>query len=114
VAIPRAADGGSITSSGLLQLSMSLGIAAVGTFLIDSPGHSSGPAAFVRATDHGLLVAIGFLVCAAVAVLWLPRHAREHDGRRWRRAGFDGARPCGSLSGGGGEHFVAVRGETAS
>ena len=55
----------------------SLGIAAVGTVLFDSLGHGFGPAAFVRAADHGLLVAIGFLVCAAVAVLWLPKHAPE-------------------------------------
>jgi hypothetical protein len=60
------------------QLAMSLGIAAVGTVLFDTLGHGFGPAAFVRAADHGLLVAIGFLVCAAVAVLWLPKHAREH------------------------------------
>jgi EmrB/QacA subfamily drug resistance transporter len=70
------------SASGLLesvqQLAMSLGIAAVGTVLFDSLGHGFRPAAFVRAADHGLLVAIGFLVCAAVAVLWLPKHAREH------------------------------------
>jgi predicted MFS family arabinose efflux permease len=69
------------SASGLLesvqQLAMSLGIAAVGTVLFDSLGGSFAPAAFVRAADHGLLVAIGFLVCAAVAVLWLPKHARE-------------------------------------
>src|ERR1700733_8693319 len=69
------------SASGLLesvqQLAMSLGIAAVGTVLFDSLGHGFGPAAFVRAADHGLLVAVGFLVCAAVAVLWLPKHARE-------------------------------------
>jgi EmrB/QacA subfamily drug resistance transporter len=70
------------SASGLLesvqQLAMSLGIAAVGTVLFDTLGHGFGPAAFVRAADHGLLVAIGFLVCAAVAVSWLPKHAREH------------------------------------
>jgi hypothetical protein len=69
------------SASGLLesvqQLAMSLGIAAVGTVLFNSLGHGFGPAAFVRAADHGLLVAIGFLVCAGVAVLWLPKHARE-------------------------------------
>ena len=65
------------SASGLLesvqQLAMSLGIAAVGTVLFDSLGHGFGPAAFVGAADHGLLVAIGFLVCAAVAVAVAPQ-----------------------------------------
>jgi EmrB/QacA subfamily drug resistance transporter len=70
------------SASGLLesvqQLAMSVGIAAVGTVLFDSLGHGFGPAAFVRAADHGLLVAIGFLVAAAGAVFLVPKHAREH------------------------------------
>jgi EmrB/QacA subfamily drug resistance transporter len=70
------------SASGLLesvqQLAMSLGIAAVGTVLFDSLGHGFGPAVFVSAADHGLLVAIGFLIAAAAAVFLLPKHAREH------------------------------------
>ena len=71
------------SASGLLeavqQLAMSLGIAAVGTVLFDSLGHGVGPAAFVVAADHGLLVAIGFLLAAAAAVFLLPKHARAQD-----------------------------------
>jgi EmrB/QacA subfamily drug resistance transporter len=69
------------SASGLLesiqQLAMSLGIAVVGTVLFDALGSGRGRAAFVGAADHGLLVAVGFLVAAAGAVFWLPRHARE-------------------------------------
>jgi EmrB/QacA subfamily drug resistance transporter len=72
------------SASGLLesvqQLAMSLGIAAVGTVLFDRLGLSHDAAAFVSAADHGLLVAIGFLVAAAGAVFWLPRHARGGGG----------------------------------
>jgi EmrB/QacA subfamily drug resistance transporter len=68
------------SASGLLesiqQLAMSIGIAAVGTVLFDRLGTSHGPAAFVGASDHALLVAIGFLVAACAAVFWLPKHAR--------------------------------------
>ena len=68
------------SASGLLesvqQLAMSLGIAAVGTVLFDHLGAERGPAAFVGAADHGLLVAVGFLVAAGAAVFWLPKHAR--------------------------------------
>jgi hypothetical protein len=68
------------SASGLLgavqQLAMSVGIAAVGTVLFDRLGARVGPGSFVDAADHGLLVAIGFLVAAAIAVRWLPRHAR--------------------------------------
>jgi predicted MFS family arabinose efflux permease len=68
------------SASGLLesvqQLAMSLGIALVGTVLFDSLGAGHGPAAFVGAADHALLVAVGFLVAACAAVLWLPKHAR--------------------------------------
>jgi EmrB/QacA subfamily drug resistance transporter len=71
------------SASGLLesvqQLAMSLGIAAVGTVLFDSLGHGFGPPAFVSAADHGLLVAIGFLIAAALAVFLLPKHAREQS-----------------------------------
>jgi hypothetical protein len=56
---------------------MSLGIALVGTVLFDSLGTGHGPAAFVGAADHALLVAVAFLVAACAAVLWLPKHARQ-------------------------------------
>jgi MFS family permease len=69
------------SASGLLesvqQLSMSLGIAAVGTVLFDHLGGGHGPLAFVGAADHGLLVAIAFLIAACLAVFWLPKHARR-------------------------------------
>jgi hypothetical protein len=39
-------------------------------------GNSHGPAAFVGAADHALLVAVAFLVAACAAVFWLPKHAR--------------------------------------
>ncbi|HTX12385.1 MAG TPA: MFS transporter [Solirubrobacteraceae bacterium] len=68
------------SASGLLesiqQLAMSIGIAAVGTVLFDRVGTAHGPAAFVGASDHALLVAVAFLAAAYVAVFWLPRHAR--------------------------------------
>ena len=68
------------SASGLLesvqQLAMSLGIAAVGTVLFDRLGRGHGPAAFVGAADHALLVAVAFLLAAGAAVFWLPRHAR--------------------------------------
>ena len=68
------------SASGLLesvqQLAMALGLAAVGTVLFDTLGAGHGPAAFVVAADHGLWVAVGFLVVAGVAACWLPRHAR--------------------------------------
>ena len=68
------------SASGLLQsvqqLAISLGIAAVGTVLFDTVGSGRGPAAFVGATDHALLVAVGLLVAACAAVFWLPKHAR--------------------------------------
>ena len=68
------------SASGLLesiqQLAMSLGIAIVGTVLFDALGHGHGPAAFVGAADHALLIAVAFLVAALGAVFWLPRHAR--------------------------------------
>ncbi|MGZ4167402.1 MAG: MFS transporter [Solirubrobacteraceae bacterium] len=69
------------SASGLLesvqQLAMSLGIAVVGTVLFDSLGSGHGPAAFVGAADHALLVAVAFLIAACAAVLWLPKHARQ-------------------------------------
>jgi EmrB/QacA subfamily drug resistance transporter len=68
------------SASGLLesvqQLAMSVGIAAVGTVLFDHLGTGHGAAAFVGAADHGLIVAIVFLVAACGAVFWLPKHAR--------------------------------------
>jgi hypothetical protein len=69
------------SASGLLesiqQLAMSLGIAAVGTVLFNAVGAGHGAGAFVGAADHALLVAVGFLVAAGAAVLWLPKHARQ-------------------------------------
>jgi EmrB/QacA subfamily drug resistance transporter len=68
------------SASGLLesvqQLSMSLGIALVGTVLFDrlGAGHGAGP--FVSAAGGALLVAVGLLIAAGLAVLWLPKHAR--------------------------------------
>jgi MFS family permease len=68
------------SASGLLesvqQLAMSLGIAAVGTVLFDRLGTGHGPAAFVGAADHALLVAVVFLLAAGACVFWLPKHAR--------------------------------------
>jgi hypothetical protein len=55
---------------------MSIGIAAVGTVLFDSVGHGRGPVVFVGASDHALLMAVGFLAAACAAVFWLPKHAR--------------------------------------
>jgi MFS family permease len=69
------------SASGLLesvqQLSMSLGIAAVGTVLFDTLAGGHGAAAFVTAADHALLVAVLLLIGAGTAVFWLPRHARQ-------------------------------------
>jgi hypothetical protein len=69
------------SASGLLesiqQLAMSLGIAAVGTVLFNAVGAGHGAGVFVGAADHALLVAVGFLVAAGAAVLWLPKHARQ-------------------------------------
>ena len=68
------------SASGLLesvqQLAMSVGIAVVGTVLFGRLGDGHGPAAFVEAADHALLVAVAFLVAAGAAVCWLPKHAR--------------------------------------
>lgn len=68
------------SASGLLesiqQLGMSIGIAIVGTVLFDAVGAAHGPAAFVGAADHALLVSVGLLAAAALTVAWLPRHAR--------------------------------------
>ncbi|WP_354700860.1 putative transport protein HsrA [Paraconexibacter sp. AEG42_29] len=69
------------SASGLLesvqQFGMSLGIAVVGTVLFDVVGDGTSAAVFVRAADHALLVAVGFLVAAFTVTWWLPRHARE-------------------------------------
>jgi MFS family permease len=71
------------SASGLLesvqQLAMSLGIAGVGTVLFDRLGAGHGATAFVGAADHGLLVAIAFLIAAGTAVFALPKHARHHE-----------------------------------
>jgi predicted MFS family arabinose efflux permease len=71
------------SASGLLesiqQLGMSIGIAVVGTVLFDAVGAAHGPAAFVGAADHALLVCVGLLAAAALTVAWLPRHARAED-----------------------------------
>ena len=55
---------------------MSIGIAVIGTVLLDVVGSGHGPSAFVSATDHALLVSVGLLALAALTVAWLPRHAR--------------------------------------
>ena len=69
------------SASGLLesvqQLSMSLGIAVVGTVLFGVVGSGHGAAAFVGAADHALLIAVAFLAAAGAAVFWLPKHARQ-------------------------------------
>ena len=68
------------SASGLLesvqQLSMSVGIAVIGTVLFGNLGVSRGPLAFMGAANHALLVAVGFLLAAGAAVCWLPKHAR--------------------------------------
>jgi hypothetical protein len=48
--------------------------------LFDQLGRAFGRTAFVNAADHGLLVSVGMLVAAAVAVCWLPKHARAGAG----------------------------------
>ena len=72
------------SASGLLQavqqLAMSLGIAIVGTVMFDGIGARATPGTFVAAAQPALLVAAGFLLGAAAAVLWLPRHARPGAG----------------------------------
>jgi EmrB/QacA subfamily drug resistance transporter len=69
------------SASGLLesvqQLSMSLGIAVVGTVLFGAVGVGHGADAFVSAADHALLVAVAFLAAGGAAVFWLPKHARQ-------------------------------------
>jgi MFS family permease len=69
------------SASGLLesvqQLSMSLGIAIVGTVLFDRVGAQHGAAAFTGAAEHALLVVVGLLAAAWATVFWLPKHARE-------------------------------------
>ncbi len=69
------------SASGLLesvqQLSMSLGIALVGTVLFGGLGGARAAVAFVGSASDSLLVAIGLLGVAWVAVWWLPRHARD-------------------------------------
>jgi EmrB/QacA subfamily drug resistance transporter len=69
------------SAAGLLesvqQLSMSLGIALVGTILFGQVGARMGHGAFVHAAAAGLGVAIGLLVLAWGAAWWLPKHARE-------------------------------------
>jgi EmrB/QacA subfamily drug resistance transporter len=71
------------SATGLLesvqQLAMSVGIAAAGTVLFDRLGTAHSATAFVGAADHGLLVAIAFLIAAGTAVFWLPKHARPHQ-----------------------------------
>ena len=68
------------SASGLLesvqQLAMSIGIALIGTVLFNQLGTGHGAAAVVGSADGALLVAVGLLVMAWVAVWWLPRHAR--------------------------------------
>ena len=72
------------SASGLLesvqQLAMSVGIAAVGTVLFDRLGDQHGPLAFMGASEHALLWAVGFLGAAFGAAFWLPKHARLGHG----------------------------------
>jgi len=69
------------SASGLLesvqQLAMSIGIAVVGTVLFDQVARGHGAAVFMGAANHALVVAIGFLVAAGLAVCWLPKHAGQ-------------------------------------
>lgn len=69
------------SASGLLesvqQLAMSLGIALAGTVLFGGLGGARPAAAFTGSASHALLVAIGLLGVAWLAVWWLPRHARS-------------------------------------
>ena len=71
------------SASGLLesvqQLAMSLGVAIIGTALFDHLGSGHGAASFVGAAEHALFVVIVFLIGAASAVCWLPKHAREPE-----------------------------------
>jgi hypothetical protein len=48
-----------------------------GTVLFSQLGAHRGPLAFIGATDQALLVAVGFLIAAGVAVFWLPKRARR-------------------------------------
>jgi predicted MFS family arabinose efflux permease len=72
------------SAAGLLestqQLGMSLGIAIVGTELFDRLGNGHGRGVFADATASALIVAIGFLLAAFVAISWLPKHARPSAG----------------------------------
>jgi EmrB/QacA subfamily drug resistance transporter len=69
------------SASGLLestqQLGMSLGIAIVGTELFDRISDGHGRGIFVDAAASALIVAIGFLIAAFVAVSWLPKWSRS-------------------------------------
>jgi EmrB/QacA subfamily drug resistance transporter len=71
------------SASGLLesvqQLAMSIGVAAVGTALFGNLGAGHDASSFVGAAEHGLLVALVFLIAAAGAVSWLPKHARAPE-----------------------------------
>jgi hypothetical protein len=68
------------SASGLLesvqQLAMSLGIALVGTVLFGGLGSARPAVAFAGSASDALLVTIGLLGMAWLAVWWLPRHAR--------------------------------------
>ncbi len=68
------------SASGLLesvqQLSMSLGIALVGSVLFGQVGERVGAGGFVDAAGAGLGVALGLLALAWCAAWWLPKHAR--------------------------------------
>lgn len=68
------------SASGLLesvqQLAMSLGIALVGTVLFGGLAGGRPAPAFVGSASHALLLAVGLLGVAWMAVWWLPQHAR--------------------------------------
>jgi MFS family permease len=69
------------SASGLLesvqQLAMSIGIALVGTVLFGGLGGARPAVAFVASASHALLIAVGLLGAAWLAVWWLPKHARN-------------------------------------
>jgi hypothetical protein len=59
-------------------------------------GGGHGPAAFVGAADHALLVAVAFLIAARGAVFWLPKHARAAHQVAAPHGGGAGALVAGS------------------
>jgi hypothetical protein len=54
-------------------------VAAVATALFGHLRAGHDASSFVGAAEHGLLVAVVFLIAAAGAVSWLPKHARAPE-----------------------------------